>query len=63
LGGDPERKAKRLSEGILGESSWWGQDLTEVTGLTDDVCGYLVQIWTKGMKEALKTLEEEDGTL
>jgi tagaturonate reductase len=63
LGGDAKRKAKRLSEGILGESSWWGQDLTEVTGLADAVCGYLVQIWTKGMKETLKSLEEEDGTL
>jgi mannitol-1-phosphate/altronate dehydrogenase len=63
LGGDPERKAKRLSEGILGESSWWGQDLTDVKGLTEAVCGYLVQIWAKGMKETLKSLEKEDGPL
>jgi tagaturonate reductase len=59
LGGDLEKKAQRLSQGILSESSWWGQDLTRIKGLEDTVTRYLVQIWSKGMEEALKALEED----
>ncbi|WP_320129136.1 tagaturonate reductase [uncultured Sphaerochaeta sp.] len=56
MGGDIKKKAERLSSAILAEDTWWGQDLTKIKELESMVSNYLVQIWTKGMKEALKEI-------
>lgn len=38
---------------VLGQQSFWGEDLNALPGLTESVAGYLHQILEKGMREAL----------
>ncbi len=55
-GGDNQTMARRLAKGILSQSDWWGQDLTQVNGLEDMVRDNLALIWDKGMREAIKSV-------
>lgn len=51
------KNAKEYAEAVLSNEEFWGQDLTNVPGALDAVCGYLTQIREKGMREAVKALE------
>ncbi len=54
MGGSAREKARRLCRAVLSNSSWWGEDLTNVDGLAALVEGDLTSIWAVGMKKALE---------
>lgn len=41
---------------FLSNTTWWDRDLNQVTGLTDAVAGYLADIRTIGVREAMRKL-------
>lgn len=41
---------------FLSNSNWWDRDLNQVSGLTDAVAGYLSDIRTTGIREAMRKL-------
>jgi len=43
-----------LVETVLSKANMWGQDLNEVSGLTEAVTNYLYEIQTKGIGEVLE---------
>ncbi|GAA3579836.1 tagaturonate reductase [Snuella lapsa] len=47
----------------LANTGFWGEDLTQISGLQEMVAGYLKAITTKGMQDALKAFVEENGVL
>ena len=53
--GTPE-SLKNLATTILAYEKNWKMNLNEITGLTDAVTGYLIEIEKLGMKEALKEI-------
>lgn len=50
-----EKPSKEFAQKFLSNVDFFGQDLTEISGLTDAVAGYLDEIAAKGMR---KTLED-----
>lgn len=50
-----EKPSKEFAQNFLSNVEFFGQDLTEIEGLTDTVAGYLDEIAAKGMR---KTLED-----
>ena len=48
------KEAKEFASAFLGREDFFGQNLNEVNGLTDAVAGYLSDIRTLGMREAIK---------
>lgn len=50
-----EKPSKEFAQKFLSNTEFFGQDLTEIDGLTDAVAGYLDEIAEKGMR---KTLED-----
>lgn len=53
---DKQIDTRSLVEAVLGESNHWEQDLTEVTGLVEQVTVDLETILHQGMREAVKPL-------
>lgn len=49
-----QKPSKELAQSFLGNTEFFGQDLNEVSGLTDAVAGYLDTIAAKGMRGALE---------
>ncbi|MDR2474742.1 MAG: tagaturonate reductase [Bacteroidales bacterium] len=45
-----------VASGVLAETSLWGEDLNEISGLTDLLSSYLKSILEKGMKETVCSL-------
>lgn len=52
----PHCKAKAIAHEVLSQESWWGQDLTKVTGLEDAVSKNLASIFTEGIEKTIKAL-------
>ena len=50
------RDAALIAEKVLGNTSWWGADLTKIEGLQKKVTENLQTIWKDGMKSALSSL-------
>ncbi|MDT4763031.1 tagaturonate reductase [Sphaerochaeta sp. PS] len=50
------RDANQIAKAVLGQQSWWGQDLNQVTGLHKQIAENLQAIWSSGMKSALTAL-------
>lgn len=50
-----EKPSREFAQNFLSKVEFFGQDLTEIEGLTDAVAGYLDEIAAKGMR---KTLED-----
>ncbi|MCR4814224.1 MAG: tagaturonate reductase [Lachnospiraceae bacterium] len=48
------KEAKEFASAFLGREDFFGRNLNEVNGLTDAVAGYLSDIRTLGMREAIK---------
>ncbi len=48
--------ADRIAKAVLSDTSWWGEDLMQYTGLQDVVSASLASIWTKGMKVSLEAV-------
>ncbi len=53
------KDAQAISQAVLSDSSWWGEDLTLIEGLLERVAGNLGSIWKCGMKSALTELMKE----
>lgn len=49
-------KAKAFTETILSKTEWWGQDLTQVPGLKDEVESLLKTILDEGIEAAIRSL-------
>lgn len=47
---------RKVAEGVLGATSIWGEDLNNLSGLTDMVTGYLKAIDEKGMIDVVKEI-------
>ena len=47
---------QKVTDGVLGSTSIWGEDLNTVAGLNNLVKQYLDLIQDKGMLEAVKTI-------
>lgn len=45
-----------LVKSVLAEKVHWGQDLTRITGLVEQVTAHLDTILEKGMRDAVKPL-------
>ncbi len=50
------REAKAYAEAYLGNSAYFGEDMTKYEGLVDQVTEYLIQIRNEGMKTAVSKL-------
>lgn len=48
-----QKDPKEFTESFLGRKDFFGQDLNEISGLTDAVAAYLTDIRTNGMRAAL----------
>jgi tagaturonate reductase len=49
-------EVRQLAATVLADKALWGQDLTQIDGLTDKAAGYLSAILEKGMLEAVTEL-------
>lgn len=46
----------KVAQGVLAAEFIWGEDLNNVTGLTDKLTTYLASIQEKGMREVVKSI-------
>jgi tagaturonate reductase len=53
---DEPNKARVVAQAALSCADWWGEDLTAVTGLLDEVAARLDGIWKNGVKAELESL-------
>ncbi len=53
---DNNHKAKEIAAAVLSRTEWWGEDLSQVEGLSDKVSGYLVSIFDNGMSKTIENL-------
>jgi tagaturonate reductase len=49
-------EVRRLVEIVLGHSSFWGQNLTTVPDLVEEVAGHLIAIERQGIVSALRAV-------
>ena len=49
-------KAEKIAKAVLSETSWWGEDLTQVKDLEGMIAKHLEKIWTDGMSKAIESL-------
>jgi len=50
------KDAEEIAKAVLSDTSWWGTDLTLLSGLQNQVAENLRSIWKDGMKSALSAL-------
>ena len=50
------KDAQEYTAAVLSRKEFWGQDLSEIPGLSDEVAGYLEKIRRDGMRSALEEL-------
>ncbi|ANF98462.1 altronate oxidoreductase [Paenibacillus bovis] len=59
---DTAEDMKQLVSSVFGQTSFWGMNLNEIPGLTEQTSRYLYQIRTEGIRQALRELMTH-GTL